>query len=403
MLIQTKAAASRNCCNVCYDKQNQTHFCIRKQISCTAHHACAKPLSLPLTHFTVVSIAVVLIISQFSITTRFTNMDISVFKQIQAFLVNGELPPTRLQRQKIKRMAPNYKVKGNRLFYTGPTMRFMRLVVMSEEEKRSVLMECHQNSGTENHTGMRGTINKIVAGYYWQTVKQDVDEWVKRCHHCRLNNQIKTVAPVLYRIKVKEPWDVLSMDLIGPFLETAQGNRYILTMTDLFTKWVIAEPLKSKTATEVSPILIKKLYTFGMVKKIITNQGSEFVNQLNDSISARLNINHAVSSEFHPQTHGQNVRTNQNIKRALGKYVNSEHDDWDAHLAAVVYGINTAKQYTTGHTPYFLLFHRHPRLPTVMNVCPMNDSFDIADPEEDMDMRVEEMTMLNESDNPGEN
>lgn len=85
---------------------------------------------------------------------------------------------------------------------------------------------------------------------------------------------------------MKEPWDVLSMDLIGPFLETAQGNRYILTMTDLFTKWVIAEPLKSKTATEVSPILIKKLYTFGMVKKIITNQGSEFVNQVKDCESA---------------------------------------------------------------------------------------------------------------------
>ncbi len=40
----------------------------------------------------------------------------------------------------------------------------------------------------------------------------------------------------------------------------------------------------------------------------------------------------------------QDERTNQNIKRALRKYVNDNHNDWDLHLPAVVYGINTAKQ-----------------------------------------------------------
>lgn len=37
-------------------------------------------------------------------------------------------------------------------------------------------------------------------------------------------------------------------------------------------------------------------------------------------------------------------KTNQNIKDALGKYANEPEDDWDLHLQAVVYGINTAKQ-----------------------------------------------------------
>jgi len=37
-------------------------------------------------------------------------------------------------------------------------------------------------------------------------------------------------------------------------------------------------------------------------------------------------------------------RTNQNVKRTLRKYVNQHHDDWDIHLQAIVYGINTAKQ-----------------------------------------------------------
>lgn len=36
--------------------------------------------------------------------------------------------------------------------------------------------------------------------------------------------------------------------------------------------------------------------------------------------------------------------TNQNIKDALVKYANEQQDDWDVHLQAIVYGINTAKQ-----------------------------------------------------------
>jgi len=70
------------------------------------------------------------------------------------------------------------------------------------------------------------------------------------------------------------------LDLIGPLRETANENKYVMTMTDLYTKWVAAEPLTSKTAAEVSAAVVKKMYTFGMVRKIITDQGKEFVNQV---------------------------------------------------------------------------------------------------------------------------
>uniref|UniRef100_A0A8C2F3R1 Integrase catalytic domain-containing protein n=1 Tax=Cyprinus carpio TaxID=7962 RepID=A0A8C2F3R1_CYPCA len=172
-------------------------------------------------------------------------------------------------------------------------------------------------------------------------------------------------------MQVKELWEVLGLDLIGPLPETARNNKYVLTMTDLYTKWVFAEPMQSKTAAEVLLIITAKLYLFGMVRKIITDQGKEFV--------------------------CKDERTNENIKRTLRKYVNDNHNDWDLHLPAVVYGINTAKQYSTRHSPYFLLFHRHPRLPEVMNACPMGDDFEVADPEDDIDTRVNKMKLLNET------
>lgn len=137
------------------------------------------------------------------------------------------------------------------------------------------------------------------------------------------------------------------MDLIGPLRDTANKNQYILTMTDLYTKWVVADALQTKSGTEVATAIVSKLYLFGMVRKIITNQGKALVNevrtektvhsspdiipvlsvwvgcliwivrltavlhlplipeQLNRRIFEELHIKRAVSSAYHPDTCGQ--------------------------------------------------------------------------------------------------
>uniref|UniRef100_A0A672G032 Gypsy retrotransposon integrase-like protein 1 n=1 Tax=Salarias fasciatus TaxID=181472 RepID=A0A672G032_SALFA len=288
------------------------------------------------------------------------------------------------ERKRLLRIEANFILKDGQLFYTGPRRQYMRLVVQSEEQKQAVLQECHGHPGTGNHSGVRGTRDRVTAGYYWSTISEDVKDWVKRCRQCQLNDKIKTASPALRPIKVNEPWEVVGMDLIGPLQETTQKNQYILTMTDLHSTWVVAEALQTKSAAEVAAAVVNKLYLFGMVRKIITDQGREFVDMLNTKIFEALNIKQAVSSAYHPHTNGQDERTNQNIKRALRKYVNEEHNDWDVHLQAIVYGINTAEQRSTGYSPHYRFFHRHPRLPE-----------EVGDPEDDPERTLTAVKALN--------
>lgn len=58
-------------------------------------------------------------------------------------------------------------------------------------------------------------------------------------------------------------------------------RRFILTATDLFTKWVMARPLHNKTAAEVNRKIVSILMDFGLGDRIITDQGREFVNDVN--------------------------------------------------------------------------------------------------------------------------
>ena len=48
---------------------------------------------------------------------------------------------------------------------------------------------------------------------------------------------------------------VMCKFFLGPLPETAQGNKYIVTVTDYFSKWPEAAPLPDKTSTGVADFL----------------------------------------------------------------------------------------------------------------------------------------------------
>ena len=60
-----------------------------------------------------------------------------------------------------------------------------------------------------------------------------------------------------YCLNLFKAWHQLGMDLIGPLTETLTGNKYILTVTDYYTKWAEATPLPSKEACGVADFLYK--------------------------------------------------------------------------------------------------------------------------------------------------
>ena len=45
------------------------------------------------------------------------------------------------------------------------------------------------------------------------------------------------------------------MDLVGPLPETLKGYKYIMTITDYYTKWAEAYPIMDKTALSVADVL----------------------------------------------------------------------------------------------------------------------------------------------------
>lgn len=76
---------------------------------------------------------------------------------------------------------------------------------------------------------------------------------VESCDRCQRGNKLNKAVGGLHPIPVKpHVFYQMGMDLIGPLPETALGNRYIVTLTDYFSKWAEAAPLPSKHAAGVA-------------------------------------------------------------------------------------------------------------------------------------------------------
>ena len=81
-------------------------------------------------------------------------------------------------------------------------------------------------------------------------------------------------------------------------------------------------------------------------------------------------IDHCITTAYHPQANRKARRTNQELKHYLRKYTNHQQDNWPELIPLAEYAYNTTKTQGTNFTPYqvvygkTLIIHAAPREPS---------------------------------------
>ena len=78
----------------------------------------------------------------------------------------------------------------------------------------------------------------------------------------------------------------------------------------------------------------------GAPKAFISDQGREFVNDVNTSLFSKFKVKHMITAAYNPQTNGQAESANKVAKDRFRKMTNDHQDNWDEHLEAVQHSIN---------------------------------------------------------------
>jgi len=92
------------------------------------------------------------------------------------------------------------------------------------------------------------------------------------------------------------------------------------------------------------------------MKKLLSDQGTEFLNNLIEEFLKLNNVEKRTTSSYHPACNGKNEKTNGVLTRALRKHAELDPSNWDLMLEFVTIAYNTREHSITGVAPYTGVF-----------------------------------------------
>lgn len=110
----------------------------------------------------------------------------------------------------------------------------------------------------------------------------------------------RAVAP-LGTINAQKPFDKLTWDILGPLPVLSKGAKYVLMVTDVFSKWVEAFAIPSTGAEVITDKLVKEMiWCYGVLlpEGLHSDQGANLRGV--QKICDKLGIHRTQTSAYHP-------------------------------------------------------------------------------------------------------
>lgn len=233
--------------------------------------------------------------------------------------------------------------------------------------KTALLHEAHDAAA---HLGTAKTLEYLARYYYWPHMQKSVEDYVKSCESCQRAKPVNAKPAGLLQPLPIPPhrWHTVSLDLITGLPKSKNGYDAIVMFVDKLTKMMHVAPChKTSDAPAVAGLFFSNVYRHhGLPSKILSDRDPRFTGQFWKRLFTLCGSKLAYTTAFHPETDGQSERHNRTLVEALRAYVNTRHDDWDAHLYAVEFAYNNSVCASTGHTPFFLNTGAHPVTPAAL-------------------------------------
>jgi hypothetical protein len=137
------------------------------------------------------------------------------------------------------------------------------------------LINSFHASDLGGHSDIQDTHNRLKKLFFWKTMRQDVDSFVKQCSICQqAKHELCKYPRLLQPLSVpKQSWTDLSMDFIEG-LPLSTGHSVILVVVDRFTKYSHFFPLKHPySAASVAQVFLDNIVKLhGIPQSIISDR-----------------------------------------------------------------------------------------------------------------------------------
>ena len=278
--------------------------------------------------------------------------------------VSGENEEVRSYWAQWNSLVINEGVLYRRFHTPDGNTKFLQLIVPASLRQEFV-RQAH-GGVTGGHFGIRRSQDQVMRRGYWVGWRRFVERFCKQCPVC---NQVHRGEPPkqgqLKPMLSNGPMDRLHIDLCGKF-SRSDGNAWILTCVDAYTRFLIAVPIRDKSARTVAEALMNHVFgIWGMSRQLVSDLGPEFQNDILKQLCSLLHVHQLRTTSYRPNANGKVERVHRSLNSLMAKVVSDNQKDWSSVLPLCVLAYNMSKSEATSFSPYYLMHGREA-------ICPLD-------------------------------
>lgn len=259
----------------------------------------------------------------------------------------------------------DYQVISNKLYrfkksLNPLTREFQWKEVVPSERRNEVILQSH-SSPTAGHMGIFKTFKRLALNYYWPGMYSDVVKAVNSCDSCiaHKHQNHATLGLMGEPKSCSKPFQMISIDLIGPLPPTRQQNNFIFVVCCCFSKYCLLFPIKRATADVITRILEEKVFlVHGIPSTVVLDNGKQFISATFKNLLSKYKIPNLHYTPFYAPHVNTVERYNKTIITAVSTFISNDQRIWDTLIPKIQFAMNCAVNEVTGFTPSMIVFGR---------------------------------------------
>ncbi|XP_062542458.1 uncharacterized protein K02A2.6-like [Armigeres subalbatus] len=233
------------------------------------------------------------------------------------------------------------------LCFAGEVLLRKNKIVIPNQLRKTVLKSAHTG-----HPGQEKMKRRLRVAVWWPGIDSDVKRSCNECFDCQLVATFEKPEPLRMRELPRAPWIHLAGDFLGPL----PNGYYLFVLIDLYSRYMIVEPMKQKNFERGKPCFEGDIYQ-GLPQVIPLDNAMNFSSQLMKDFCVDRGIKLTHTTPYWPSANGEAERQNQSLLKVL-RISKNKGTDWKDAIHEYLYMYSITPHSITGVAPAELMFGR---------------------------------------------
>ena len=171
----------------------------------------------------------------------------------------------------------------------------------------------------EGHPSIVRMKQRCRASVWWSGINGDIECYVQHLVAYAMSGKAnQPVASPLQLIALPpEPWHTTSIDIFGEVQWAPAHQRYLIVVSDLYSKWKEVAMRSTMTSSAVIEVLTEQYARYDIPRVFISDNGAMFTSAEFKAFVASSGIKHNLAALYHSQSNGVTERFNKVLKEGL--------------------------------------------------------------------------------------